>query len=69
MSNDHQINFEGQSIDRGSYRTRKVLESWHTALEPRVDNNYKPLPEHAVPNNHITYFSTISLYVMYHSSF
>lgn len=45
-ANDHRINFaEGQVIDRGSYRTRKTLESWHTALTIQADNNSKPLPE------------------------
>ena len=25
-------------------RTRKTLESWHTALSDQADNNSKPLP-------------------------
>ena len=45
-ANDHTINFEdGQVIDRGNYRTRKTLESWHTAVTAESDNNSKPLPE------------------------
>ena len=45
-ANDHAINFEdGQVIDRGNYRTRKTLESWHTAVTAESDNNSKPLPE------------------------
>ena len=32
-------------IDRGNYRTRKTLESWHTANTIDADNNSKPLPE------------------------
>ena len=44
-SNDPTIDFEGEIIDRGSYRTRKTQESWHTALDPQADNNSKPLPE------------------------
>jgi hypothetical protein len=45
-SKDHSMNFsDGQIIDRGSYRPRKTLESWHTALDAQADNNCKPLPE------------------------
>ena len=44
-ANNHNINFDGEIIDRGSYRTRKTLESWHTALDSQADNNSKPLPE------------------------
>ena len=39
-ANDHTINSEdGQVIDRGNYRTRKTLESWHTAITAESDNN------------------------------
>ena len=42
---DHKIDFEnGKVIDRGNYRTRKTLESWHTAVITNSDNNSKPLP-------------------------
>ncbi len=45
-SNDHIIDFEnGRIIDRGNYRTRKTLESWHTTNTKDADNNSKPLPE------------------------
>ena len=45
-SHDHKIDFEdGKVIDKGSYRKRKTLESWHTARIPESDNNSKPLPE------------------------
>ena len=45
-SNDHIIDFEnGRIIDRGNYRTRKTLESWHTMNTKDADNNSKPLPE------------------------
>ena len=45
-SNDRNINFEESNIiDKGNYRTRKTLESWHTAKTPYADNNSKPLPE------------------------
>ena len=45
-ANDHTINFEdGQVIDRGNYRTRKTLESWHTAVTAESNNNSKLLPE------------------------
>ena len=44
--NDHIIDFEnGRIIDRGDYRTRKTLESWHTTNTKDADNNSKPLPE------------------------
>jgi len=30
--NNHSINFEGATvIDKGNYRVRRTLESWHTA--------------------------------------
>ena len=31
-------------IDSGNYRTRKTLESWHTATITNSDKNSKPLP-------------------------
>jgi hypothetical protein len=40
------IDFEnGKVIDSGNYRTRKKLESWHTAIITNSDNNSKPLPK------------------------
>ena len=40
------VNFEnGKVIDKGNYRIRKALESWHTAITAESDNNSKPLPE------------------------
>ncbi len=42
---EHIIDFEnGKVIDIGNYRTRKTLESWHTAIITNSDNNSKPLP-------------------------
>ena len=35
----------GKVIDSGNYRTRKTLESWHTAVITNSDNNSKPLPK------------------------
>ena len=35
----------GKVIDSGNCRTRKTLESWHTALITNSDNNSKPLPK------------------------
>ena len=35
----------GKVIDSGNYRTRKTLESWHTAVITNFDNNSKPLPK------------------------
>ena len=43
--NNHNIDFaNSRVIDSGNYRTRKTLESWHTALIANSDNNSKPLP-------------------------
>ena len=33
----------GNMIDKGHFRTRKSLESWHTAITQNADNNSKPL--------------------------
>ena len=45
-TNDHQVNFDtGQVVDRESYRTREILESWHTDFDPQADKNSKLLPE------------------------
>ena len=43
--NDHQINFKNaRVIDKGDYRVRKTLESWHTAMTTEADNNARSLP-------------------------
>ena len=43
--NDHSIDFNNACvIDKGNYRVRKTLESWHTANTVNTDNNSKPLP-------------------------
>jgi len=43
--NDHQIDFKNaRVIDKGDYRVRKTLESWHTAMTTKADNNAKSLP-------------------------
>ena len=43
--NDHSIDFNNACvIDKGNYRVRKTLESWHTAKTVNADNNSKPLP-------------------------
>jgi hypothetical protein len=35
----HKIDFKGgKSIDKGNYRIRKTLESWHTAVTDDADN-------------------------------
>ena len=40
-TNDHTIDFEnGKVIDRGNFRIRKTLESWHTTITNEVDNNW-----------------------------
>ena len=45
-NNRHKIGFDnGKIIDKGNYRTRKTLESWHTEISKDADNNSKPLPK------------------------
>ena len=42
--NNHSIDFDGATvIDKGNYRVRRTLESWHTAKTVGADNNSKPL--------------------------
>ena len=42
---NHAIDFENTSIiKKGGFRTRKVLEAWHTKLTPNVDNHLCNLP-------------------------
>ena len=44
-SNNHVIDFENASIiDKGTFRTRKTLEAWHTKVTPNADNNSCLLP-------------------------
>ena len=46
FTHDHRIDFDnGHIIDKGNYRQRKTLESWHTAKTTNADNNSKRLPE------------------------
>ncbi|XP_078380796.1 uncharacterized protein LOC144663661 [Oculina patagonica] len=43
--NDHSIDFDSaRVIDKGNFRVRKTLESWHTAITNHADNNAKQLP-------------------------
>ena len=43
--NDHSIDFRSvHVIDKGNFRVRKTLESWHTAITSNADNNAKQLP-------------------------
>lgn len=45
-SYNHVIDFENASIiDKGTLKTRKTLEAWHTRVTPNADNNSCPLPE------------------------
>ena len=47
--NRYKIDFEGgEIIDKGNYRIRKTLESWHTETTEAKDNNSKPLPKQYV---------------------
>ena len=42
---DHVIDFDNSKvIDKGRFRNRLTLESWHTAKDKNADNNSKPLP-------------------------
>ena len=49
-TNNHLIDFENANvIDKGGYRVRKTLESWHTAMTTEADNNSEPLPrQHSI---------------------
>ena len=41
---DHEIDFDKRKIiDRGNFRIRKTVESWHTAATKDTENNAKPL--------------------------
>ena len=41
--NNHTIDFDGATvIDKGNYRIRRTLESWHTAKTVGANNNSKP---------------------------
>ena len=43
--NNHSIDFDNAcGIDKGNYRVRKTLESWHTAKPFDAENNSKQLP-------------------------
>ena len=44
-THDHIIDFTNSIvIESGSHRTRKALESWHTAVTNNADNNFMSLP-------------------------
>ena len=54
-SNNHAIDFENASIiDKGTLRSRKTLEAWHTRVTPNADNNSCLLPGqyHILFNKH-----------------
>ena len=45
-SNNHAIDFENALIiDKGTFRTRKTLEAWHTKVTPNADKSSCPLPK------------------------
>ena len=53
-SYNHTIDFQNASvIDKGSFRTRKTLEAWHTRVTLNADNNSCPLPGQ---NNFLLFF-------------
>ena len=44
--NNHSIDFNNaRVIDKGNFRIRKTLESWHTTNTNEADNKSKPLPK------------------------
>ena len=46
-SNNHAIDFDNALIiDKGTFRTRKTLEAWHTRVTPNTDNNSCLLSAH-----------------------
>ena len=52
---NHVIDFNNSKIiDKANNRSRKTLESWHTAKTVGADNNSCPLPRqyHIVLKNH-----------------
>ena len=43
--NDHSIDFDSaRVIDKGNFRARRTLESWHAVITIHADNNAKQLP-------------------------
>ncbi len=63
---DHAIDFDAaEVIDKGNFRTRKTLESWHTALSDQADNNSKPLSGQYIlclqKNDKLLYFFALLL--------
>ena len=44
--NNHSVDFNNARVnDKGNFRIRKTLESWHIANTNKADNNSKPLPK------------------------
>ena len=66
-SHNHVIDFNNTSIiDKGNFRIRKFLESWHTFITPDADNNsFQDNATYFLTKflNHL--FSPISLYSYY----
>ena len=54
------------SIDKGNFRNRKFLESWHTSITPNADSNSCPISgQYRILFNKkflVTFLSLISLY-------
>ena len=43
-SHDHSMDLNnGSVIDKGNFRIRKTLESWHSMVTPNADNNSCPI--------------------------
>ena len=66
-SNNHTIDFENTTInDKGTFRTRKTLEAWHTWVTPNTDNSSSLLPG----QYNILFFQTfIIIYILIISQF
>ena len=53
-SYNHDIDFENASIiDKGNFRVRKFLDSWHTMKISNGDNNSCPLPREEKSLRHV----------------
>ena len=74
---DHVIDFNNSKIiDKANNRSRKTLETWHTAKTIRADNNSCPLPRqyHILLKKHLfsspfQHFSTTCFYLLIYVNF
>ena len=66
-ANSHAIDFDNASIiDKGGFRTRKILEAWHSKLTPNADNNSCPLPgQYNILFNKHSWLSAFLIFTLY----